>query len=156
MDEERFDQLVRSVGGRGASRRSVLSGLAGGGVATLGLGVDGAEADRCPRPKRCPGGKCCTKTGCFARTVDVQTTKPTSYGCCPVSLFCKAKSGKASEDECCYKDEQCIGRRKGSSSGICCRSCPDRLHGGCCPSESYCVNGTCEILDTARLPRRRR
>jgi len=156
MDEERFDRLARSVGGRGTSRRSVLSGLAGGGLAALGFGARAEGRKRCPRRRRC-GKKCCKE--CFARRVDQITQEPTSYGCCPPKKVCSAPSRP---DQCCYPDEVCDPklpqRDPASLNGICCRRCGQDGQGTpiCCQPYEHCVNGRCEPLNSQRLPRRRR
>ncbi len=152
MDEERFDRMARSVGGREASRRSVLGVVVGGGIAALRPGVETAAKERCPRKERC-GGDCCKD--CFAKSVNPGTGKQVGKACCPRSKVCKDPAGTL-PDECCYDDEVCQPRGAADRGSLCCRRCADPVFGGCCTSQRQCTNnGRCRVLTTARLPRRR-
>lgn len=158
MDEARFDRLARLFGHRPASRRTLVVGLASGGLAVLGAGNQVEGKQRCKKRKRC-GKDCCRRSSCFAKRIDPIDTTKVTYGCCPASKFCEAKSGRSADDECCYPDEVCVGRPSDSSSNsICCRECGKDAAGKriCCASSEVCRNGVCAPLNTARLPRRRR
>jgi hypothetical protein len=155
MDEDRFDRLARSLGGRGTSRRSVLSGLASGGLAAVGLAAGAAAAERCPRAQRC-GKDCCKRSRCFAKRISPNNGKVLSYGCCPPDKLCKSAD---LPDQCCYPDEVCQPQGAADRGSNCCRRCGvDSATGQriCCSFQEKCVDGRCRQLETARLPRRRR
>lgn len=98
---------------------------------------------------------------CFATVKNSAEAPPPGYACCPADKLCPTqRTDGFFPDQCCYSDEVCAPDRvvPGSpnydptADSLCCRSCG----GGCCAVGDHCVNGLCEGIGTARLPRTRR
>ena len=174
MDGFRFDHLTRLVGSR-LSRRSGLALLVAAGMTPFAP----ATAKKSKKIKICYKGKtrrvkkqdwkkrykgaskkpncgasCCNDDACFAEAVNPDNQQPTGFDCCPAELFCPSPKAPF-PDQCCYPDETCNPSLANDPQAetICCRPC----NGTCCLKQNEeCINGTCTLVDTARLPRTRR
>jgi len=120
----------------------------------------GATIGACSEPTE-PTGVCagCPDT-CFASLV-VPDQDPNSieYACCPAASVCVSQTPPY-PDQCCYEGDACdptLPIRDNTADMICCRPAggcgPSKI---CCKSSEECVNGVCELANTARLPRTRR
>ena len=98
---------------------------------------------------------------CFATVKNTAEGPPAGYACCPADKLCPTqRTDGFFPDQCCYSDEVCDPGRvvpgspsyDPSADSLCCRSCG----GVCCAVGDHCVNGVCEGIGTARLPRTRR
>ena len=184
MDGFRFDHLTRLVGAR-LNRRTSLA-LIVAGVASQTPSPSAAKSKKisiCYKgqtrkvkkkgwQKRYQGatkGACQASTDvcascpntCFATVKNSAEAPPPGYACCPADKLCPTqRTDGFFPDQCCYSDEVCDSGRvvPGSpnfdptADSLCCRSCG----GVCCASGDHCVNGLCEGIGTARLPRTRR
>lgn len=173
MDQNRFDQLTRTLGA-GRSRRgalkALLGGALGGAAAVLGAGTtDAATAAKSPKPDCCPSaspklcGLTCTNT----------ITDPNHCGgcgaACPAGQTCSAGHCVAkSNGQSCTLDTECASGH--CADGVCCnavcgggcQSCnqpghlgactststPVASHGGCASDGSVC-KGTCNGVSGA-------
>lgn len=177
MDGFRFDRLARLVGAR-LSRRGGLALLAAGAIAH-GLSPAAAGEKKPKKISICYRGKtrkvnkqgwrkrykgatkkpncgsgCCADDRCFAKAVNPFDVQPTSFDCCPPKMVCAHPTDRT-KDQCCYADETCqpsLAVTEPELGTICCRPCGT----DCCAAEQDCKSGTCELSDTARLPRTRR
>ncbi|MBX3070513.1 MAG: hypothetical protein KF883_08475 [Thermomicrobiales bacterium] len=118
MDNKRFDELTKLIGGGGPSRRSVLKGLLGigGAAATGGLAVEAVDArdarsrptvpppppPACALPKQMCGGVCCDAGMCKDGICCTSTTAVNCGGVC-------CNSGVCAGSECCDPGEEACG-----------------------------------------------
>jgi hypothetical protein len=184
MDGFRFDDFARLVGTR-VSRRTSLAMLTAGGIGQrLASSAAGKKKKQkisvCYQgqtrkvkkkgwQKRYPGatkgacGAVCAgcPDACFATVRNSAEAPPPGYACCPADKLCPTqRTDGFFPDQCCYSDEVCAPDRvvpgspnfDSTADSLCCRSCG----GMCCAVGDHCVNGFCEGIGTARLPRTRR
>ncbi len=163
MDQAKFDDLTRNLGGR-TSRRSVLRFLAGGTLAALAglLAVDGTDAadaqHRCePGKKRCgdrciPQNKCCpgrTRT-CYsgpAGTAGVGVCKAGTQTCRSDGTWGACKGQVTPSTETCNgRDDDCDGN---VDNGAFCLGGEVGERGRCCNHEfaSCTIDGTFDCCD---------
>ena len=122
MDGHRFDRWVKSLGGP-ESRRRVLAGLAGAGVAGLLPRLGGGEAaaqtcrgldQPCKAGTECCSGLCSGRGRCACSGNSVPCRGGAFASCCPAGSRCFLDNPQG---PCCPPGEQLCGRR-------CVRACP--------------------------------
>lgn len=172
MDAPRFDALARSLV-EIRTRRGALRGLllGAGGLVGLAAAQDAAAKNcrkiknkkrrkkclanqkppTCAATSRCGDG-CCSADSCFASAVADEVVL--GYGCCSAEKLCRSTKPNF-QDQCCYPDETCQPSLTDdiNAETICCRPCGT----GCCLRQNEeCIEGACQQINTARLPRYRR
>lgn len=135
MEEKRFDDLVRLVGGR-TSRRQVLKALIASTIGAAFLRIDPgvALASNAACAQFCIavfGGDTVAQSQCAAAGAHHQGL---CYTCGPNS----PGGGVAPSDICCDRN----------SSGF----CSDYSSASCCGSDQICVGGTCMSASTCSNP----
>ena len=151
MDDQRFDQLTRSLAA-GTTRRRVIKGLGGGlvaGVVALVSG-GGTEAAACQRPKtRCGKGR-------NAQCIDT-STDPNNCGGCGIACFGDTcRSATCSGGTCQYTPQNegsgCFTAGGAGGEGGVCTAGTCVPNGGTClatfqacqPSDTCCNNLPCQ------------
>jgi hypothetical protein len=129
MDATRFDALTRHL----SSRRTVVSGLVGGGIATLLASLTGGEAGAAP--KRCPRGK-----------------KKCGNRCIPKKQPCCTQSQKRCGTKCIPKSHCCTNANCGDLK-LCAKGKCIVGQGTCTVGANICPNGgssnQCDTATTA-------
>lgn len=133
MDHRRFDDAVRSLGEKN-SRRTVLRGLVGGGLAAflaaIGLGVEDADAARCGKRCKRKSGKArrrclkkCKQAGGGGGGGTTATPQPVSTNAAgaPVGSQCAATQD-------CVVGSIC----NGGQCAVCASACPTASSSTCC------------------------
>jgi hypothetical protein len=160
MDATRFDAMTRTL----SSRRTVLTGVVGGGLAALlsltTAGDAGAEPKRCPRGKkkcgrRCipKGQACCTRTEKRCGTKCIAKSKCCKDADCGPRMLCAKGQCVIGQGTCAAGANACAGAGACGAAGSGCQCfntknpsatrCGDnvRLGGGCstCNSDADCA-----------------
>lgn len=156
MDIDRFALKIRTLASGSASRRLVMASVFGAIAASRANGVADAKRHkrkRCKKSKKCGKG-CCVADVCFV-SKDPDSQPIDTPLCCPPDLLCRSLSALP-PDQCCYPGEVCdpnwINTDPLNADGNCYLPCGINK----CNYSQQCVNGECEILNTARVPRSRR
>jgi len=169
-----LDALARSLARRGGTRRTLIRALGGAGAFAPLLALDAdakrkrkkkkkKDKDRCKFSPTCDG-ECCHPDRCFGK-VGVSVGVPDQFACCPERLLSINSNSTGLPDQCCYEDETPKPELATNDNAqmLCCRPCPnsgDCAEGwadGCIIQPQYeCIDGRCELVETARLPRVRR
>jgi hypothetical protein len=148
MDGIRFDTLARSLTSAG-SRRTALTAIFGGGLATLGLGTTEAKKRKaCPpckkrnRQGKCkktkPDGAACAGGSCCDGVCVDTTSDPRNCGTC--GTRCQV-NGKCAGGGC-----TCVKAGCGNPDGSCCPS-SDASICSCAPGAKFTDVATCNFVD---------
>lgn len=143
MDEIRFDELTRQLG-RGISRRTVLSGLAGSALgAVLGLGGSRDASAACRK-----GGAVCRKDGdcCTGVCGEIDASGRGRCQCEPGLTLCGTQCRSLSSDakHCGGCDHKCPGSVCGRgvcNDGVCGLSPLPNSNGRPCNDGNRCTTG---------------
>jgi len=158
MDDQRFDNLARSLA-RGGSRRGVLKGLFGVAAGALGIAVARpalAIPTPPPNPRARPAGATCVRSSnCASGVCDFQTRKcacPVETVACGGACVPPCKTGTLDPVTCaccvtgggpCFDDGDCC-------SGVCdettstCIAAGSLVLGATCEFAADCTSGSCE------------
>ena len=161
MDDRRFDDLIRAVGGM-PSRRDALRAFVAAGLAAVVAGETTEDSEAGTRRRRaCRGARKCDGRCCPKRTFCCDPKRETC--CADGDECCNPGHGTGS---CCTRPSRC-GKPYGDDGGdrVCCppkrqfltttglvRCCPPGTQalegvtaeaGPCCPEERFCGDTCC-------------
>jgi hypothetical protein len=149
MDHSHFDELARSLGGEGGTRRALLRLLAGGTLATIAR--FGLAAVTAARPHRKNNGKGKGKDKDKGKNKRKNhDKKPCGDACITSGGHCCGNNTCAHPGSCCPDEKPCgdICVRKKDCCMETHRPCPDGscvAKDRCCKGERRCANGSCQL-----------